>query len=347
MNLGCSIETNFNDRILLAHGGGGSWTHHLLETLFFSEFQNEILLQNNDSGIINGADFNSDQIAVTTDSFVVDPIFFPGGDIGKLAAVGSINDLAVMGARPLYMTVSFILEEGLQIDQLRKIVCSLACEAKNLGVQIVAGDTKVVAKGKADKIFINTTAVGTVQKKMNSQKIEIGDAIILSRDIGCHGMAVLASRENLQVSVTLQSDCHELWTPIEKLILAGVNVKCARDLTRGGLATALIELSESSGKDFDIFESQIPVHPEVEALSELLGIEVPYVANEGSMVLFVNQNDVEKTLSLLRKFTFCANANSIGKVGEKRNRPKVYLNLNTGLKRQWLRLSGEQLPRIC
>lgn len=347
MNPVCSLERLSCDRILLAHGGGGQWTHQLIQTLFYREFQNDLLLQNADASIAELSKFKSDEMAVTTDSFVVDPIFFSGGNIGKLAAVGSINDLAVMGAEPLFLTVSFILEEGLPMLKLEEIVKSLAGEAQNVGAKIIAGDTKVVPKGKADQIFINTTAVGAVRKKITSNQIKTGDAIIVSRDIGCHGMAILAARENLALTSTLISDCQELWTPIKALIDSGINIKSARDLTRGGLATALIELAEASGYCFDIWESKIPVQSQVEALCELLGIEAYYVANEGTMVLFVDRQDVDKTLALLHQFSFCKNAECIGEVGPAFEKPKVLLNLNTGLKRQWFRLSGEQLPRIC
>jgi hydrogenase expression/formation protein HypE len=360
MNSFCVMEHLKSERIILAHGGGGLWTNHLIQNLFYKQFANPWLAQNADATLlpIRDCDYNDiavenpstdfhNQLAITTDSFVVEPIFFPGGNIGKLAAVGSINDLAVMGAKPHYLTVSFILEEGLLISELEEIVKSLATEVKNVGANIVAGDTKVVPKGKADRIFINTTGIGIVKKPLSSARISEGDLILVSRDIGRHGLAVLSQREGWSFNQSLESDCHELWTPMQALLSAGIQVKCARDLTRGGLATNLIELAETSGHHFTIKDSLIPISEEVKGICELLGFEASYVANEGAMVLFIDKAESLRALAMLKDFHFCKQASVIGAVGAKCERPKVLLELSSGLKRQWLRLSGEQLPRIC
>jgi hydrogenase expression/formation protein HypE len=361
MSKSCFLENLKSERILLAHGGGGLWTHDLIQNLFFREFDNPLLAQNADATLLNvtnitkvltrdklaGGHDEPTALAITTDSFVVEPIFFPGGNIGKLAAIGSINDLAVMGAKPLYLTVSFILEEGLLLSKLEQIVQSLAIEVKKVGASIVAGDTKVVPKGKADQIFISTTGLGVVQKALSAEQIVEGDMILVSRDIGRHGLAVLSQREAWSFDQTLESDCHELWTPMAALLNAGINIKCARDLTRGGLATSLIELAESSKHQFTVTESKIPICPEVSGICELLGFEASYIANEGTMVLFVAKEDAGKAIDILKTFEFCKEAKIIGEVGAKSEKPKVFVTLTSGLKRQWFRLSGEQLPRIC
>jgi hydrogenase expression/formation protein HypE len=335
------------DRILLGHGSGGQLMHDLISSLFVKYFSNPILDQQSDSALL---EIKTEHLAFTTDAFVVDPIFFPGGDIGKLAICGTVNDIAVAGARPLYISCSFILEEGLPFDSLEKIVMSMAEEADNAGVQIVTGDTKVVNKGKCDKVFISTTGIGEIKSRYRSistgESIATGDKIIVNGSIGDHGMAVMSARNDLNLKTNILSDCASLNGLIEKALGASNRIKFMRDATRGGLATILAELS--TGKPFGVLveEDQIYVKESVRGICELLGFDPLYVANEGKVLMVVGREDAEKVLDTLKSHELGKDSTIIGEVVA--DHPgKSWINTAVGGKRIIDILSGEQLPRIC
>jgi hydrogenase expression/formation protein HypE len=335
------------DRILLGHGSGGQLMHDLIASLFVRYFSNPILDQQSDSALLK---ISTEHLAFTTDAFVVDPIFFPGGDIGKLAVCGTVNDIAVAGARPLYISCSFILEEGLPFDSLEKIVRSMANEAKKAGVQIVTGDTKVVNKGKCDKIFISTAGIGEIQSKYQSistgESIVSGDKIIINGSIGDHGMAVMSARNDLNLRSNIMSDCASLNGLIDKALQASDRIKFMRDATRGGLATILAELSR--GKPFGVLveEDRVGLKENVRGICELLGFDPLYVANEGKVLLVVGKEDAEKVLGALKSHELGKDSAIIGEVVS--DHPgKSWINTAVGGKRIIDVLSGEQLPRIC
>ncbi len=333
-------------QIILNHGGGGILTKELITNLFYKYFKNTILLEQSDSAILG---VNAENLAFTTDSYVVDPIFFPGGNIGKLAICGTVNDLCVSGAKPLYLSVGFIIEEGLPISDLEKVVKSMTQEAKFAGVEIVCGDTKVVNKGKCDKLFINTSGIGLLEKKhtgiSTGKNIEIGDKIIINGFIGDHGIAVLGARKNLNFHTEINSDCASLNHLVNKVLIE-MNVHFMRDATRGGLATVLNELVE--GRDFGIKvnEDHIPVRDETQGICELLGFDPLYLANEGKVVIVVPSNAEERCLSVLRKNNLGIESKTIGEITE--SYPgKVVLQTSIGGTRFVELNTGEQLPRIC
>ena len=334
-------------RIILAHGGGGSIMNGLIRNLFFSCFDNPVLARAADSAILT---IPGKRIAFTTDAFVVDPIFFPGGDIGKLAICGTLNDLAVSGARPLYLSVSFILEEGLLISDLERIVRSMAATAREAGVPIVAGDTKVVPVGKGDKVFITTSGVGSVEE-MHSEisegkAIGPGDCILVNGTLGDHGIAVLLQRESFQLHTSIHSDCANLYPLIRHLLDAVPQTRFMRDATRGGMATVLCELVEKRDFGIELEEDQIPVMPAVADACELLGMDPLYIANEGKVVMVVPARDAEKALTTLRNHHLGANSAIVGRVTGA-NPGKVIMRTTLGGKRWIDYLSGDQLPRIC
>jgi len=343
--LTCPIPLSDYPQVLLAHGGGGKLMDQLLEKIFFAAFQNPILDQHHDSAPIQ---LPQNKIAFTTDSYVINPLFFPGGDIGSLAVFGTVNDLAMAGARPLYLSAGFILEEGLPMEVLWRIVLSMREAAQLSGVQIVTGDTKVVEKGKGDGIFINTAGVGTLQspQPISPTKIQEGDAIILNGDIGRHGVAVMAAREGLEFETTLGSDSAPLNALVLNLIEKAIPIHCLRDLTRGGLASVLVELAESSRCSFEIDEKEIPVSEAVQGACEILGLDPLYVANEGRLVLFIPEDKAEKILKILKAHPLGKGARQIGRVKAK-NSSEVLLNSKIGVPRLVEKISGEQLPRIC
>jgi len=287
-------------------------------------------------------------IAFTTDSYVVNPLIFAGGDIGTLAVNGTVNDLAMRCARPLYLSVGFILEEGLPIATLRHIVVSMRSAAVVAGVRLVTGDTKVVDHGKADGMFINTAGLGRIvtPTAIGPESVQAGDAVILSGDIGRHGIAVLAAREGLGFETPIESDCAPLAEPVLALIDAGVRVRCLRDLTRGGLASALVEIAETAGRAIAVDEALIPIRPDVAAACELLGLDPLHVANEGRFVAFVAGADVDHAITVLRRHEVTRLAAMIGEV---RPEPigRVSCRGPLGVARVIDMLSGEQLPRIC
>lgn len=329
----------------MAHGGGGRLMQQLLEKVFFQAFENPILKENHDSAVLK---IPKNKIAMTTDSYVISPLFFPGGDIGSLAVNGTINDLVVSGARPLYLSASFILEEGLSMEMLWRVVCSMRKAADRAGISIVTGDTKVVERGKGDKIFINTTGIGILEQAqaVGPREIQPGDAILLNGDLGRHGMAIMAAREGLEFETTLESDSAPLNHLILQLIQSGISIHCMRDITRGGLASILVELAEASHTLLEIEEKEIPIGESVRGACEILGLDPLYVANEGRVVIFVPENHVATALSLMRQDPLGLNATLIGRV-LKSGEPGVQLKTKIGVNRRVDRISGEQLPRIC
>ncbi|RLD38032.1 MAG: hydrogenase expression/formation protein HypE [Bacteroidetes bacterium] len=335
------------DTILLGHGSGGKLTHDLIEGLFAKYFDNDILRQQSDSAIIP---LDGKQVAFTTDSFVVDPLFFPGGDIGKLAIAGTVNDLAVSGAVPQYLSCGFIIEEGLPFSTLEKVVKSMAEESKNAGILIVTGDTKVVDRGKCDKVFINTSGIGVLDKKhqqiSSGSGIEIGDKIIINGSIGDHGMAVMAARNELNISANIQSDCACLNEMIGDVLKVSNQVKFMRDATRGGLGTVLSELVKGSPFGIQINETDLVINEGVRGMCELLGFDPLYVANEGKVVMAVGKDDAENILRSIKKNRFGRDAAIIGEItGDHQGR--AWLQTIVGGKRVIEMLSGQQLPRIC
>ncbi len=330
-------------KILLAHGSGGKLTHQLIKS-FVKKFGNLPLARLDDSAVLrlNG------KLAFTTDSYVVNPIYFPGGDIGKLAVNGTVNDLAMVGARPLYLSASAIIEEGFPLVELEGIVDSMNRAARLAGVEIVAGDTKVVEKGGADKIFINTSGIGLIDSgvDISSKNAKIGDRIILSGTIGDHGIAILSARQRFDFRTRVKSDCQPLNGIVLEILKVSKKVHALRDPTRGGLATALNEIAEQSGVGIEIEEEKIPVKEEVKAVCEMLGFDPLYIANEGKLVAFVPERGCEKILNFMRKNRYGKDAQIIGSVVAK-HKGRVVLKTSVGGERVVDMLTGEQLPRIC
>ena len=332
------------DKILLAHGSGGKLAHELVEKSFVKAFANPFLAKLDDSAVID----LSGRLAFTTDSYVVSPIFFPGGDIGKLAVCGTVNDLAMSGAKPLYLSLAFIIEEGLPQGELNQIVESAQKAAQEAEVKIVTGDTKVVHRGSADKLFINTAGVGIIAEgvDISGSNARPGDKVILSGTIGDHGIAVLSQREGLSFSTQLESDCAPLGSLVAEMLAAGPNIHCLRDPTRGGLATSLNELAKQSKVSIRIEEEKIPVREEVLAACEMLGFDPLYVANEGKLVAIVLAEDAGKVLKAIRGNHYGKSAAIIGEVrGEHPGR--VVMKTCLGASRIVDMLVGDLLPRIC
>ncbi len=326
--------------IKLAHGNGGEENNELISKVFYKAFKNDILELSEDAAVIEDG-----KLAFSTDSFTVTPLFFAGADIGKLAVCGTCNDLAMMGAKPKYLTCSVIIEEGFGVDELQKIVSSMQKELEINGAKVVSGDTKIVPRGSIDKIFINTTGIGEVLKKgISSNSITNEDVIILSRDIGCHGATIFAAREGIGLSSELQSDCASLYPVVKKLIDKDVKITAMRDATRGGLSAVLNEWAKQSDICIEIDEERIPISDEVMGLCEILGFDATSLANEGTFVLAVKEEDAEKALKILK--TFNENASMIGKV-TKQHVKKVILNSSWGTQRFLEMPTGELLPRIC
>jgi hydrogenase expression/formation protein HypE len=335
------------DTIMLNHGSGGKISHDLISGLFVKYFDNPILREQTDSAILN---IDSSLIAFTTDSYVVDPIFFPGGNIGKLAVCGTVNDLSVSGAKPKYITCSFIIEEGFLLTDLETIVRSMAEEAKKAGVMIVTGDTKVVDKGKCDKIFINTAGIGLLDAKRKhisfGSGIQVGDKVIVNGTIGDHGTAILCARNSIEYTNSVQSDCAPLNHMIDKVLNASDNIRFMRDATRGGLATVLCELAEKHNTGIELAEDTIPVQESVRGLCEIFGFDAMYMANEGKVAMVVGKDDAQKVLAILKNDEYGNDAAVIGEITEA-NKGMVVLNTGIGGKRIVDMLAGEQLPRIC
>lgn len=341
-----SPRLNFkNGCVDLSHGSGGRAMAQLIDQLFIAVFDNEWLAQKNDQALFSVA---AGRMVMTTDAHVISPLFFPGGDIGSLSVNGTINDIAMSGAKPLYLTASFILEEGLPLSDLQKIVYSMANAARDANVAIVAGDTKVVERGKGDGVFITTTGIGIVPEGVNisGDNAKPGDAIIVSGHSGDHGVAIMAYRNNLSFQTDIQSDTAALHDLVAKMVEAVPRIHCLRDPTRGGLATTLNELAIQSQTGFIIDENNIPVHTEVMSACELLGLDPLYVANEGKLVAICASSDADQLLQVMRSHPLGQHAAIIGKVMED---PRHFVQLKTRLGGMrivdWL--AGEQLPRIC
>jgi len=315
--LSCPIPITEYPQIVMGHGGGGTLTHSLIEKIFVPAFGNPFLSELHDGAVFEAG---ASKLAFTTDSYVVRPIFFRGGDIGSLAVNGTVNDLAMCGARPLFMSAGFILEEGLAMDDLWRIVQSMKKAADAAQVTIVTGDTKVVDKGKGDRIFINTSGIGVIEspRPIAPAHVRPGDVILLSGDIGRHGMAIMAQREGLEFETSIESDCAPLADCVLSLIRAGIELHCLRDLTRGGLASAVVEIAESAGTQIDLDETAIPVIEPVRAACEFLGLDPLYVANEGRFIAFVAPKDADRALQLLRSHPLGSGAERIGVVSEGR-----------------------------
>jgi hydrogenase expression/formation protein HypE len=319
--------------------------HNLIERMIVPSFSNALLESRHDGAVFRT---NGGRLAFTTDSHVVRPLFFPGGDIGSLAVNGTVNDLAMCGARPLYLSAGFILEEGLPMETLWRVVSSMKQAADEAGVSIVTGDTKVVDRGKGDGIFINTAGVGAIEHDLTiaPDSVRPGDAVLLSGDIGRHGIAIMAVREGLEFDSAIESDCAPLNGVVAALLEAGIEIHCLRDLTRGGLASALVEIAEASGRNIGVVERDIPVGDSVRGACELLGLDPLHVANEGRFVAFMPAEQAERSLEIMRAFPQGENASLIGRVGEER-RGQVAIKSVIGVMRIVDMLSGEQLPRIC
>ncbi|MCV6607284.1 MAG: hydrogenase expression/formation protein HypE [Campylobacterales bacterium] len=329
-----------NKNITLAMGNGGEENNELIGKIFYKAFKNEILEKSEDAAIIEDG-----KLAFSTDSFTVSPLFFNGADIGKLAVCGTCNDLAMMGAKPKYLTCSVIIEEGFPTRDLEKIVRSMKSELEINGAIVVSGDTKVVPKGSVDKIFINTTGVGEVLKEgISSNNITENDVILVNRDIGCHGSTIFTAREGIEISSDLKSDCASLFPTVKKLIDEGVKITALRDATRGGVSAVLNEWAKQSNICVEVDEASVPVSDEVNGVCEILGFEAMALANEGTFVLAIAKEDEERALGILKEFN--SNAATIGKVTD-RHLEKVILNSSWGTSRFLETPTGELLPRIC
>ncbi|MHB9112383.1 MAG: hydrogenase expression/formation protein HypE [Thermoleophilia bacterium] len=333
-------------RILLAHGSGGRMTQELVEQLFGRILGNPILDHMDDAASLE----IEGRVAFTVDSHVVSPIFFPGGDIGRLSMTGTVNDLAMIGARPLYVTAGFIIEEGFPMRDLEAIVASMKEAADEAGVQVVAGDTKVVERGAADGVFITTSGVGSIPPgvRISGSNARPGDTVIVSGTIGDHGATILSRRERMEFEADLRSDCAPLGGLVEDMLAASSGIHVLRDPTRGGLAATLNEIAFSSGVDIEIDESVIPYQGEVRATCELLGLDPLVLANEGKLVAFVAEAEASAVLAAMRANRYAADAAMIGHVAEvESSRPRVYARTLLGSRRILSMPSGEQLPRIC
>ncbi|MEO5342181.1 MAG: hydrogenase expression/formation protein HypE [Gammaproteobacteria bacterium SHHR-1] len=329
----------------MTHGSGGRAMAQLIEELFMQHLDNPLLRQANDQAAF---DVPAGRLVMSTDGHVISPLFFPGGDIGSLAVHGTLNDVAMAGARPLYLAAGFILEEGFPLADLARIVASMAAACNKAGVAVVTGDTKVVERGKGDGVFITTTGVGRVPAGVNisGDRARPGDAILVSGSLGDHGVAVMASRENLSFDTRIESDSAALHELVAAMVAVAPGIHCLRDPTRGGLATTLNELAQQSGVGMQLEETQIPIKPAVAAACELLGLDPLYIANEGKLICICAAEDAEPLLEAMRSHPLGADAAQIGQVIED---PQGFVRLRTAFGGQrvvdWL--TGEQLPRIC
>ena len=343
--MACPVPIVASDRILMGHGSGGRLSHQLINTVFYPAFKNSLLEQNHDGCVFP---VEKGRIACSTDSFVVDPIFFPGGNIGDLAINGTVNDLACCGADPKYLTAGFILEEGFLLVDLQEIVNTMQIAAQKAGVRIVAGDTKVVERGKCDKIYINTSGIGIVPAAVDiaPSKAKPGDAIICSGNIGVHGITVLSARESLGFETELKSDTRALNAMCSCLVQEINNVHVLRDPTRGGVGATLNEIAQSANLEIELDEATLPVPEPVRAASEILGIDPLFIANEGIVLVILPEEYTQKAFSILRRFSEGKNATCIGRVLEHGN-PLVKLKTIYGNRRIVSMPAGDQLPRIC
>lgn len=341
----CPTPIGNMTHILMAHGGGGRLMHQLLDSVILPAIDNSALKTRHDASVI---ELNGVRLAFTTDSYVVKPIFFPGGDIGSLAVNGTINDLAMAGARPLFLSLGLIIEEGFPVEDLTRLMRSIKEAAEKTGVEIITGDTKVVDRGKGDGIFVNTAGIGIIERDLNicPRSVAVGDMVILSGDVGRHGIAIMAQREGLAFETTIQSDCAPLNRVVQRLLDAEITIHCLRDLTRGGLASALVEIAQTAGLGIQLKESNIAVSDEVHGACEILGLDPLYVANEGRFVVFVPESEVNRALSIMKSDPVSSNPQIIGNV-ESANAGMVTMTTLLGSNRIIDMLTGEQLPRIC
>jgi hydrogenase expression/formation protein HypE len=336
--------TNYKE-IVLAHGSGGKLSHQLIEKLVLPQFQNELLEPLHDGAIFS---LNGERVAFSTDSYVVSPIFFPGGDIGKLAVHGTVNDLAMCGARPLYLSASFILEEGLPMEDFWRVVQSMHAAADAAGVKFITGDTKVVDRGKADKIFINTSGIGLVPAETNIHpaRATIDDKIILSGPIAVHGIAIMSVREGLEFETEVASDTAPLHELVAAMLARKIDIHVLRDPTRGGVTSALTEIAQTAKVGMLLDEGSIPISEEVKGACEILGLDPLYVANEGKLLAIVAAEDADRVLKILRSHSLGTEAAIIGEVVNE-HPGLVMMKTRVGGTRVVDMLSGEQLPRIC
>jgi hydrogenase expression/formation protein HypE len=339
-----------SDLVRLAHGSGSVLTHRLISDVFLKHLRDSELARLNDSALLDlpAQACQGGRLAFTTDSFVITPLEFPGGDIGKLAVCGTVNDLAAGGAQPLWLSAAWVLEEGLPMALLDRLVASMASAAAEAGVRIVTGDTKVVPRGQADGAYCSTAGIGVVPagRQVGPERIREGDAVLVNGPLGDHGMAVLLQRQGINMASDLRSDCAPLSGLVESLFNAGVEVHCLRDATRGGMAGVLVELAEASGCGIEIQESAVPVRKEVAAAAEMLGLDPLFVANEGKMVALVAQKDAERALQAWRGSPLGEEAAIVGRVVGAHPRHVVQrTTLGTG---RFIQMpAGELLPRIC
>ncbi|HOC51323.1 MAG TPA: hydrogenase expression/formation protein HypE [Verrucomicrobiota bacterium] len=343
--LSCPFPIQDYPHVLMAHGGGGKLMHQLIGKLFVPAFRNSLLEAQHDASVF---DLAGQRIAFTTDSYVVRPLFFPGGDLGSLAVHGTVNDLAMAGARPRYLSAAFIIEEGLPMETLWKITASMQQAAQAAGVQIITGDTKVVDKGKGDGLFINTAGIGILEHSLRiaPQSVQPGDAILVSGDVGRHGMAIMAVREGLEFESAIRSDSAPVAEAVLQLIQAGLEIHCLRDLTRGGLTSVLNEIAEAARLTLQVEEKLIPVREDVRAACEILGLDPLQVACEGRFAVFVPERDAARALEILRAHPVSAGAARIGQASPQ-STARVLLQSAIGARRILDMSSGEQLPRIC
>ncbi len=341
----CPLPKSDYQEVVLAHGGGGRLSRQLLEEWILPCLENPVLRQLGDSAVLN---LEGLRLAFTTDSYTVAPLFFPGGDIGELAVYGTLNDLAVAGAQPRALSLALILEEGLPLETLHRILESIRRAAARLQVPVVTGDTKVVDRGKGDGVYINTAGIGVVPpgRDPGPHRIRPGDHILINGPIGLHGLAILAARQNLFPEETLKSDTGPVGPLIEALYEAGVEIHAMRDPTRGGVASVLNELAAQAGVGITLLEQELPVPPEVEGAAELLGLDPLYIANEGKVLIFVAEDQADRALEVLRQHPLGREARDIGRVTEE-HPGLVVLHTVIGGRRVVDLLSGEQLPRIC
>ncbi len=350
------INNNNNDIILLAHGDGGKKSADLINDFILKHLKNNILEKLEDSAVLNLKDFNGKKIAFTTDSFVVKRLFFPGGDIGKLSVCGTINDLITSGCMPIALSLSFIIEEGFSLYDLEKIILSIkeTVNSSTCKIGVVTGDTKIVEKGYADGMYINTSGIGIINQEVNISppNIEENDDIIINGSIAEHGIAILSTRKEFNFKTNIKSDCACLDKLVIEMLNVSKNIHALRDATRGGLARVLIELAELSNFDFEIYEDTIPIKNEVRGICDFLGLDPLYIANEGKIVAFVKNSDTEIVLNAMRKNPSGKDAKVIGKVKKRKNTrertiPKVSLITKLGTHRVLSLFYSEQLPRIC
>lgn len=339
------MTKNDGKKILLGHGSGGSLSRKLVEEVFLKAFANDLLLPLNDQAVFS---LPHSRLAFTTDSYVVNPIFFPGGDIGRLSICGTINDLAVGGARAACLSASFIIEEGVSFDELERVVASMSATAKGCGVKIATGDTKVVERGKGDKMFINTAGIGVVDDSVNLSPslIRPGDVILVSGTMGDHGVAIMTQREGIEMDSPVESDCAPLHDLVKDMLSSGARIKAMRDPTRGGLATVLNEFASASESSFTILEKAVPVKEAVKGACEILGFDPLYLANEGKLVAVVAEDGADACLRAMKANPLGRDAAIIGEV-KAGKKGRVLLETPIGNTRILEMLSGEQLPRIC